>query len=277
MIQDISPHVLDNRFTDDITPQDEDIVLHFAEDGVLSRDGLFPKVRDFSRLNKESLIYVFSIDEEHCFVLEEDGDRRGDLPEGYVYASLRSIMRKGNMEKFRAFTAFTGLQLFNWYRNNRFCGRCGKRTTRDASERAIRCSCGNAVYPHIQPAVIVGVRNGDRLLVTKYRDGYKYYALIAGFTEIGETLEDTVRREVMEEAGLKVKNITYYKSQPWGIVDDLLAGFYCDVDGSDEITMDEKELKVAEWRSREEIELQPDDISLTNEMMYMFQQGKDRA
>lgn len=277
MIQDILPHVLDNRFTDNITPQDEDIVLHFEQNGVLSRDGLFPKVREFSSMNKEKLSYVFSIDEEHYFVLEEDGDRSADLPEGYGYADLRSLIREGLMEKYRAFAAFTGIQLFNWYRNNRFCGRCGKETFRDTTERAIRCSCGNSIYPHIQPAVIVGVRNGEKLLVTKYRGGFKFYALIAGFTEIGETLEDTVRREVMEEAGLRVKNIRYYKSQPWGMVDDLLAGFYCDVDGSDEITMDEKELKVAEWRSRGEIELQPDDISLTNEMMYMFREGKDPA
>lgn len=78
----------------------------------------------------------------------------------------------------------------------------------------------------------------------------------------------------MEETGLKVKNITYYKSQPWGIADDILAGFYCDVDGDDTITMDSTELKLAEWRSREDIELQPDGFSLTNEMMKMFKEGK---
>ena len=97
---------------------------------------------------------------------------------------------------------------------------------------------------------------------------------MAGFTEIGETLEQTVEREVMEEAGLKVKNIRYYRSQPWGIADDLLAGFFCEVDGSTEIHMDESELSVAEWKSREEVELQPDELSLTNEMMTVFKDGK---
>ena len=81
-------------------------------------------------------------------------------------------------------------------------------------------------------------------MVTKYNRGYSNYALVAGFTEIGETLEETVEREVMEEVGLKVKNIKYYKSQPWGIADDILAGFYCQLDGSDEITRDEEELKI---------------------------------
>ena len=93
------------------------------------------------------------------------------------------------------------------------------------------------------PAVIVGICNNDKILVTKYRTGFAHYALVAGFTEIGETLEETVQREVLEETGLRVKNIRYYKSQPWGIVDDILAGFYCDVDGETDIHMDESELK----------------------------------
>ena len=78
----------------------------------------------------------------------------------------------------------------------------------------------------------------------------------------------------MEEAGIRVKNIRYYKSQPWGIADDILTGFYCDVDGDDTIVMDEGELKYADWVERSEIELQPDDSSLTNEMMKMFKEGK---
>ena len=99
-------------------------------------------------------------------------------------------------------------------------------------------------------------------------------ALIAGFTEIGETAEETVQREVMEEAGIKVKNITYYKSQPWGSANDILLGYYCEVDGSDIITMDSEELKYAEWVNREDIVLQPGNFSLTNEMMRMFKEGK---
>ena len=128
------------------------------------------------------------------------------------------------------------------------------------------------VYPRINPAVIVGVIKGDCLLITRYRTGYGHNALVAGFTEIGETLEQTVEREVMEETGVRVKNIRYYKSQPWGIAQDLLAGFYCDADGDGEIRLNEDELKYAEWVPREEIVLQPNDLSLTNEMMKQFKQ-----
>ena len=122
--------------------------------------------------------------------------------------------------------------------------------------------------------MIIGVTNGDKIVLTKYRTGFASNALVAGFTEIGETLEETVAREVMEEVGLKVKNIRYYKSQPWGIAADILMGFYCDVDGDDTIRMDESELKYAEWVKREDIILQHTDYSLTNEMMRMFQEGK---
>ena len=132
------------------------------------------------------------------------------------------------------------------------------------------------IYPRIIPAVIVGVTNGDEIVLTKYagRD-IPYYALVAGFTEIGESFEATVHREVMEEVGLRVKNIRYYKSQPWAIVDDLLAGFYCDVDGDPTIHRDDGELKEALWVKREDVILQPDDFSLTNEMMLTFKEGRE--
>ncbi len=170
---------------------------------------------------------------------------------------------------------FTGKHLNDWYDSNRFCGKCGSEMTHSDTERAMCCkSCGNRSYPRIMPAVIVGVTNGDEIVITKYRVGYAHNALIAGFVEIGETLEETVAREVMEEVGLKVKDIRYYKSQPWGPANDILMGYYCTVDGDPTIKMDENELKYASWVKREDIVLQPDDISLTNEMMKMFQNGE---
>ena len=100
------------------------------------------------------------------------------------------------------------------------------------------------------------------------------YALLAGFTEIGETIEETVQREVMEEVGLKVKNIRYYKSQPWSFSDTILMGFYCDLDGEEEITLDREELALAEWFRRDEIPVEPSRDSLTNEMIIKFKNGE---
>ena len=124
--------------------------------------------------------------------------------------------------------------------------------------------------------MIVGVRNGEKLLLSKYAGrNHTRYALIAGFAEIGETLEETVKREVMEEVGLKVKNIRYYKSQPWALSGSLLSGFYCDLDGNDQITLDETELAMAEWFERKDIPYEDYDVSLTREMMLQFKKGLD--
>ena len=174
------------------------------------------------------------------------------------------------------FAATTGKHLSDWYRDTCYCGRCGTKMKHDGRERAMRCPAREYVtYPRIMPAVIVGVKNKDKILLTRYRTGFAHNALIAGFTEIGETVEETVKREVMEEAGIRVKNLHYYKSQPWGTANDILLGFYCEVDGDDTITMDRNELKYAEWVQREEIVLQPGTFSLTNEMMRRFKEGEE--
>lgn len=147
----------------------------------------------------------------------------------------------------------------------------------DGVERAMRCPvCGNLVYPTISPAVIVAVTHGDRLLLTKYsRPGaYRNYALIAGFAEIGEPLEDTVRREVMEEVGLPVKNIRFYKSQPWSFSSSLLSGFYCDLDTDDEtVTLQADELGEGTWFDRANLPEGGSAVSLTHEMIQRFRQG----
>lgn len=199
------------------------------------------------------------------------------LPERFVFRSVRRLRKDGVGPKERIFALMTGYQLSNWYRDNRFCGTCAARTVHSQRERALICPrCGRTIYPRIVPAVIVGVTNGDEIVLTRYAARQmNFYALIAGFTEIGETLEETVQREVMEEVGLKIKNIRYYKSQPWGVVDDILAGFFCDVDGDTAIRMDQNELKEAVWVRRQDIEGQPDDYSLTNEMMMLFKAGEE--
>ena len=171
----------------------------------------------------------------------------------------------------------TAWHLYNWYRNNRYCGRCGKPTVHDAKERMVRCQhCGNLIFPRISPAVIVAVTDGDRLLLSKYAGrGYTRYALLAGYTEIGETIEQTVHREVMEEVGLKVKNLRYYKSQPWGVDGNVLMGFYCDLDGDDTIHIDETELALAQWHHRSAPPAHDDGISLTREMIRVFEEGRE--
>ncbi len=284
MIQDIYPG-LKNEYRG-AEPSEGSRMLVFSGEALLSHVAgnggslsfpclgeLMPAVSKAGRSLEDCLpVYAFSIGGDEYFLLTEDFC--GDVP-GFEYnriGELRKLDIPGSAEIFAAFTAY---HLIVWYRSARFCGCCGERTVFDEKERAMVCpSCGNRIYPRLNPAVIVGVINGDRILITKYRVGYGHSALVAGFTEIGETLEETVRREVMEEAGVKVRDIVYYKSQPWGYAQDILMGFYCRVDGDDGIVMSEDELSSARWVRREDIELQPTSMSLTNEMMKMFKEGK---
>ncbi|MCR5099664.1 MAG: NAD(+) diphosphatase [Lachnospiraceae bacterium] len=272
MIQDIFPHVFNNSYKD-IRPAEGDPVICFKDGKILGRHDVDAHRLILPRADaKTDLIYLFSIDEDSYFL--DLAPRDGQ--DGFLWFSVREIRDLGIEDQRMVFASFTAYHLAEWYRDNRFCGVCGKSLTIASDERALDCpACHKRIYPRINPAVIIGVKNGDRILITRYRQGYAHNALVAGFTEIGETLEQTVSREVMEEAGLKVKNIQYYKSQPWGMAADILMGFFCEVDGDDTIKMDEGELKYAEWIKREDIVLQPSDYSLTNEMMKVFKEGRE--
>ena len=195
--------------------------------------------------------------------------------ESYHYEQVRQFRQLQSKEV--AFALLTAWHLYSWYRNNRFCGCCASRTVHDDKERRLRCPvCGNMIFPKISPAIIVAVTDGDRLLLSKYAGrNYTHYALLAGYTEIGETLEQTVHREVMEEVGLRVKNIRYYKSQPWGIDGNVLMGFFCDLDGDDTITVDTTELSLAQWFERSSVPARDDGFSLTREMIRVFTEGRE--
>lgn len=271
MIQEIAPKHYDNAYHPR-PPREQDHILFYDGGRILVKkeDGI--RYPTFAESGAGESIYLFTIDEEGFYL----GDRslaEGLLEKGYVFDNI-SILRRGGA-KYLRFAGVTGWQLYNWYESRKFCGRCSAPMVQDEKERMMRCpECGLMEFPKICPAVIIGVTDGSRILMSKYAGReYKAYALLAGFAEIGEPIEDTVRREVMEEVGLQVKNITYYKSQPWSFSDTLLLGFFCELDGEDKIRLDEQELALAEWVEREDITVEPDDLSLTNEMMLAFKNG----
>lgn len=286
MLQDIAFGRLENEFRRE-TPVSDDLVICIRENTILNKtdeDGVlqFPtytQVMAWSGENtwpvwrKESVRYVFRMQGVRYFLWMGEA---GECPDpSWQYAHFRQFRRPEAKEL--CYAAMTAWHLFVWYRNNRFCGRCGTPTVHDEKERMLRCpECGNLIFPRISPAVIVAVTDGDRLLMSKYAGrGYTNYALLAGYTEIGETIEQTVHREVMEEVGLRVKNLRYYKSQPWGVDGNVLMGFYCDLDGEDTIHLDETELALAEWHHRDALPIQDDGISLTREMIRVFGEGRE--
>ena len=278
MIQDIAPHRLDNAYRP-VPPDGDSIALCYEGRACLMKRAgeeiLFPTFADLEKDNTEiynDYTYLFQIDEERYYLLTEVS--RESLPD-FAMEDL-AIFRQAEPQ-YRAFAGITGHQLYQWYQTHRYCGRCGTPTKPDAKERMLYCEkCRTMEYPRICPAVIIGVTDGSRLLLSKYAGRtFKKYALLAGYTEIGETMEETVAREVFEEVGLRVKNIRYYKSQPWAFSDTILMGFYCDLDGPDQIRLDEEELALAQWFEREEIPVTPSRDSLTNEMIMRFKNGKD--
>lgn len=274
MIQDIAPHKYHVEFTPS-EPAKDDILLVFKGDTLLVREAdgrvWFPAVGELECKNE--VVFLFKMDDTALFMTEADENASF---EGWQFVKPEFFRTAQPM--WKAFAGATALQLHRWYGENRFCSRCGSKMQRGTSERSLICTkCGKTVYPSIAPCVIVALTDGDKLLLTRYspkHSSYKRYALIAGYTEIGETFEDTVRREVMEEVGLKAVNIRYYKNQPWSFSDTILMGFYAEVEGSREIIRDEDELAEAVWLKREEIPPRGSDISLTNEMIERFRIGE---
>ena len=283
MLQDLEFVHLDNQYHKKL-PQPEDIVLCMRKaDILICRDcedqltlptweQVHAVCRPWHRWSSEMRTqFVFSLQGKDYYLWMGEA---GGI-DGFSYepaATLRQVVSKEV-----CFAAMTGWHLFTWYRNNQFCGRCGARTEHDDKERMMRCPhCGNMIFPRISPAVIIALVDKDRLVLSKYAGrNYTRFALLAGFIEIGETAEECVAREVMEEVGLKVKNIRYYKSQPWGIAGNLQIGYFCDLDGDDTIRIDENELSEAGWYDRHNIPAEDDGISLTREMIRIFSEGKE--
>ncbi len=270
MIQDIEPKHLYNQYRPCAPGSDSKMLVFRGKDALVSRreDEIVLPERALLTGGLQDEIYLFSVDETPYFLAELAPD--WPLPEGFMFDNVRS--HRALAPRDSVYAEMTGWHLYNWYRDNRFCGRCGGETRRDDKLRMLACPrCGNQIFPKICPAIIAAVVDGDRILLTKYAGrAYKNYALIAGFTEIGETAEDTVRREVFEEAGVHVKNLRYFATQPWGIDADLLLGYFAELDGSPEIHMDAQELSLAGWYRRGEIEAPKDHVSLTNTMIQAF-------
>lgn len=278
MIQDIAPHRLKNEFVAHAKPEVGDACVYVRGQDVgvrLVADNAF----DFPRIGEEGvptegLTFMFTLDDTKFFLAPEEGEAEVTVP-GITMVHNRDIRMQGRGPREYLYATYTAVHLGGWYRTSRYCGVCGTRMVHHEKMRALTCpSCGNTVFPRLNPAVIVCVCDpvADKIVVTRYARG-RYApidALVAGFVEFGETIEDCVRREVREELGLAVTNIRYYKSQPWGVAGDILAGYWADVEGDRQIHMDAEELGRAVWLSPDEVVGQPDDLSLTNEMMCVW-------
>lgn len=209
---------------------------------------------------------TFSPDEESCFLLGEregvryftiDGDSSGHsipVPEDGTFTGLRKS-RLDVKNWTGALIAYSNA-LIAWHRNHRFCGKCGSPTMAAELGQARYCSnshCAVPHYPRTDPAIIVAVTRGDKCLMGR-KEGWPegMFSLVAGYVDHGESLEDSVVREVYEETGIRVRSVSYHSSQPWPFPYTLMLGYFAEAENED-ITVDYDELEEARWFSRDDI------------------------
>ena len=192
-----------------------------------------------------------------------------EAPEGMSFTGLRRSF--GVLKPDDYAMAVRAVGTLNWDRTCRFCSACGSKLTRLADIFAKQCDgCGFTMFPKISPAVIVAVERGSTLLLARAsRFAENLYSVLAGFAEPGESLEDTVRREIGEEVGIEVKNIRYFGSQPWPYPDSLMIGFTAEW-ASGEIAIDGNEISDARWFTVEDMPLIPDKVSIARALIDEF-------
>ncbi|PYG88206.1 NAD+ diphosphatase [Ruminiclostridium sufflavum DSM 19573] len=196
-----------------------------------------------------------------------------NIPLGMEFIPLRALFDLIDMDLF--LLAGKAFQIILWDQSHQFCGRCGTPTQELPGERAKSCpKCGLITYPQICPAVITAVFRGDKILLA-HAKAFKgnLHSLISGFLEPGETLEECVQREIMEEVGIRVKNIKYFGSQPWPYPNSLMAGFTAEYE-SGEITVDGTEIEKAGWFSPGNLPELPSQVSISRQIIdWYIQKG----
>jgi NAD+ diphosphatase len=217
---------------------------------VLCIDGQHP----WRPLNKEELLwsgldplsshYLGNLGDNSVFALELDSEI--EEPKGYHFESLWSLLT--SVEKHVFYLIGRAKQIIEWHQQHHFCGACGKVTSTNPIDRSRKCeSCNLPFYPRLSPSIIVLISRGEEILLAKnaHTRG-NFYSTLAGFVEPGESIEETVHREVFEEVGLKVKNIKYFSSQSWPFPNSLMLGFHAEYD-SGTLVLQEEEIADAQW------------------------------
>ena len=192
--------------------------------------------------------------------------RDAKAPEGMSFRDLRGML--GSVEEGHFAMAGRAKQIVNWNRTHRFCGRCGTETRPGPTELSKECPhCGMHFYPRLSPAAIMLVTSGERLLLARsphFPPGM--YSALAGFVEPGESIEQTIVREVREEVGAEVRNLRYFGSQPWPFPDSLMIGFTAEYAGG-ELRFEDGEIEDAKWFTVNKMPDLPPRLSIARAMI----------
>lgn len=247
-----------------------------GRDLLVAGDGPAARVPSLGELRRSAApaglrrFFLGTIDGRQVFAAELP--ERTEAPEGMAFHGLRALFSRLDDALFAV--AGRAVQIVDWDRDHRYCGRCATATEDHPTERSKQCpACGLAAYPRLAPAVIVLVTRGDEVLLArspKFPPGM--YSTLAGFVEPGETLEEAVVREIEEEVGVTVCNIRYFASQPWPFPNSLMIGFTAR-HRSGEIAIHEEEIESAGWFAAETLPRIPPKISIARALIDSFVRG----
>jgi NAD+ diphosphatase len=197
------------------------------------------------------------------------GNPGAESPSEASFQELRSLFGRLDAELYAA--ALTAVHLVEWDANSSFCSKCSGSMKPRPDMRAKECArCARLDFPRVSPAIIVLIEKDDRMLLARSaRFPGAFFSVLAGFVEPGESLEAAVRREVMEETGIVVKDIQYFGSQPWPFPDSLMIGFTAQYD-SGEIKIDGEEIVEAGWYTIDNLPQLPGKLSIARQLIDWF-------
>ena len=207
-------------------------------------------------------------------VIARDLLEHESVPDGYQLIPIRELIQLWSTTEF--LQASRAVQLLEWRRNHKFCSHCGHATEIHSKEYAMVCpACGYHQYPRVQPCVITIITKGDDelLLAKSAHNKSNMYGLIAGFVEVGETLEEAVQREAFEEVGVKLKNICYMSSQPWPFPSNLMIAFHAEYDSGD-IQLQLEEISDAQFFKFDQLPEIPFKGSIAHAMIMQIVENK---
>ena len=249
----------------------DDYVLLFTDNKILTKDGTNICILPLKEVYAN---YMCNFDEQDYFYLGEINSKKiysvfinCDLHEGlFVFQSVRDVLKISDLETAQIVSR--AKQLLHWHRASRYSGCCGKPTKLCHDETAKVCSgCEKIAYPSISPVIIVLIEDGKRILLARSPHFAKgMYSTLAGFIESGETCEEAIRREVREEVGVEIKDITYFGSQSWPFPSSLMLGFRAKYEGGN-IQIDNKEIEDAQWFDISKLPQLPHECSIARHLI----------
>jgi NAD+ diphosphatase len=266
---------LAKRFTKALPPAEQNTLAYwfiFKDNLLLVNENagkvsipLLPAITGLGEVLRQQYLGLW--EEKHCYSVELASAT--EAPPGMRWAGLRQLY--GLLPDVFFSLAGEAIQIMDWDRTHQFCGRCGAATVNVANEFSKKCpACGLTSYPRISPAVIVLIEHGNKVLLSRSPHFPKgMYSIQAGFVEPGENLEQAVKREILEEVGIHIKQVKYFGSQPWPFPNSLMIGFTARYAGG-ELTIDKVEIEEAAWYGIDELPEIPPPLSIARKLIDHF-------